>query len=163
MGAEAAPRAALCDFTEDSRHPLHGTTLTARSLFVFAPERASTILRDMDPVGKGARNAAKRLEGSYGKQLRLDVEVKLRDGDSEEYRVIDPVSLGTLVVSVATLAWTIYRDLKNDGGGKPPMVVIINSVRRQLDWEGDVDTTQHSELIEATVEETIAAAEEAEK
>jgi hypothetical protein len=117
----------------------------------------------MDPVGKGARNAAKRLEGSYGKQLRLDVEVKLRDGDSEEYRVIDPVSLGTLVVSVATLAWTIYRDLKNDGGGKPPMVVIINSVRRQLDWEGDVDTTQHSELIEATVEETIAAAEEAEK
>jgi hypothetical protein len=75
-----------------------------------------------DPVGEIARAAAERLTPEYGEWLGAEVEAALyarvRTRGAEQY-VIDPVALGTLIVAIATLAWTIYSDLRK----KKPEVV----------------------------------------
>ena len=67
-----------------------------------------------DPITAGARAAAQRLAPEHGLGLVLEVEAVLRARQRErpaEY-YFDPVSLGSLIVSVATLTWTIYTDLE---------------------------------------------------
>lgn len=67
-----------------------------------------------DPVERIARAAATRLTAKHGPSLRVEVEAALhaRDSTREPDRYLDPVALGGLIVSIATLAWTIYTDLK---------------------------------------------------
>jgi hypothetical protein len=75
-----------------------------------------------DPVGDIARAAAQRLAPEHGERLAAEVEAALYARNStrgaEQY-VIDPVALGTLIVAIATLAWTIYSDLRKE---KPEVV-----------------------------------------
>jgi len=113
----------------------------------------------MDPVEEGARTAAGRLAGRHGQQLALDVEAALGRRNEPQHRFVDPISLGGLIVSVATLAWTVYRDLKKDREDKPSAPAVTTAVRRQLEWEGDVDVDEHASLIETTVATTVEAAE----
>jgi hypothetical protein len=69
-----------------------------------------------DPVGEIARAAAERLAAEHGERVQAEVEAALyargNMRGAEQY-VIDPVALGTLIVSIATLAWTIYSDLRD--------------------------------------------------
>lgn len=113
----------------------------------------------MDAVEEGARAAAGRLADQYSDKLANEVEAALRERDAVQERSADLISLGGLIVSIATLAWTVYRDLKEDRGAKPPVVMILESVRRRLDWEGDVEISQRSKVIDTTVEATVQAAE----
>jgi signal recognition particle subunit SEC65 len=46
-------------------------------------------------------------------QLRLRPPWPPGGGDPRPDRYLDPVSLGSLIVSVATLAWTIYNDQRS--------------------------------------------------
>jgi hypothetical protein len=67
-----------------------------------------------DPVSTGARAAAERLTPDFGPGLAADVEAALHTRGSQQRpeQYFDPISLGALIVSIATLAWTIYTDLK---------------------------------------------------
>jgi hypothetical protein len=60
-----------------------------------------------DPVEAVARAAAERLTPDYGPRLKTDVEAALYARGSERGpdQYIDPVALGSLIVSIATLAW----------------------------------------------------------
>ena len=62
-----------------------------------------------------ARHAAARLAATLGPDLPAQVERELNaDSLDPPTRVVDPVSLAALLVSVASLAWTIWHDLKKD-------------------------------------------------
>jgi hypothetical protein len=62
-----------------------------------------------------ARLAAARLATTLGAELPAQVEREL-DADPLDppKRLVDPISLASLLVSVATLAWTIWHDIKKD-------------------------------------------------
>lgn len=63
-----------------------------------------------------ARRAAGRLAPSLGEGLRDAVARELATDplDNRPERLIDPVSLASLIVSLAAFGWTVYRDLKKD-------------------------------------------------
>ena len=68
-----------------------------------------------DPAADAARSAAAILAPDLGPNLPAEVEAALaaRDGQQRPDRFLDPVSLASLIVSIATFAWTIYSDLRN--------------------------------------------------
>lgn len=62
-----------------------------------------------------ARHAAARLAATLGPDLPAQVERELNaDPLDPPKRVVDPISLASLLVSVASFAWTIWHDLKKD-------------------------------------------------
>ena len=63
-----------------------------------------------DPVADAARSAAVILAADLGPSLPAEVEAALaaRDTQQRPDRYLDPVSLASLIVAIATLAWTIY-------------------------------------------------------
>jgi hypothetical protein len=63
-----------------------------------------------------ALRTADRLTSTLGEGLRDAVVRELAKDPlaSRPERVIDPVSLGSLIVSLAAFGWTVYRDLKKD-------------------------------------------------
>ena len=79
-----------------------------------------------DPVADTARSAAAILAPDLGQHLSVEVEAALaaRVGDQRPDRYLDLVSHGSLIVSVATLAWTIYNDQPN----------------RSHEWEPEADS-----------------------
>jgi hypothetical protein len=68
-----------------------------------------------DHAADAARSAAVILAPDLGRNLPAEVEIALaaRDGDQRPGRFFDPISLGALIVSIATLAWTVYNDQRN--------------------------------------------------
>ena len=68
-----------------------------------------------DPAAHAARSAAAILAPSLGPALPAEVEAALaaRDIGGRPARYLDPVSLASLIVSIATLAWTIYNDQRS--------------------------------------------------
>ena len=90
-----------------------------------------------DPAAQAARSAAAILAPDLGASLPAQVETALaaRGNQQRPDRYLDPVSLATLIVSIATLAWTIYSDQRtrrdhHDPG--PPPDVIARQVRITL-------------------------------
>ena len=73
-------------------------------------------MSDVTEIAAIARRAADRLAEGVGKALRDDVERELARDPLEEQskRIFDPISLGALIVSLASIGWTVYRDLKKD-------------------------------------------------
>ena len=78
-----------------------------------------------DPVGDIARAAAERLAPEHGERLRAEVEAALyargATRGAEQY-VVDPIALASLIVAIATLAWTIYSDLRKEKPDIAPQV-----------------------------------------
>jgi hypothetical protein len=112
-----------------------------------------------DPVADGARAAAARLASRHGTRLPTDVEAALHSRDTQTRRdqYFDPISLGSLIVSIASLTWTIYKDRRSQGAN-PPNEVVIRAVRIELDNAGRLDPAQHDPVIQTTVEQTLDAA-----
>ena len=113
----------------------------------------------IDPVEHGARAAANRLTAQHGPRLNTDVEAALQARGSAHRpdRYFDPVSLGALIVSIASLTWTVYTDLKKKTP-TPRADVIARTVRVQLRDAGEVDLTAHDHVIDITVSETLQVA-----
>jgi len=65
-----------------------------------------------DPAAEAARSAAAILAPHLGPNLLAEVEAALaaRGTQQRQDRYLDPVSLASLIVAIATLAWTIYND-----------------------------------------------------
>ena len=84
-----------------------------------------------DHAAEAARSAAVILAPDLGRNLSVEVEAALaaQAGDQRPDRYFDFVSLGSLIVSVATLAWTIYVNQRDRADGQEPEP---DSVARQV-------------------------------
>ncbi len=109
-----------------------------------------------DPIGHSARAAAQRLAAEHEPGLPAEVEVALHTRGSthrpEQY--LDSISLAALIVSVATLAWTIYNDQRTKTL-KPSLAVAVRTIRVQLGDVSELDSAQRDRIIEIVTEETI--------
>jgi hypothetical protein len=92
-----------------------------------------------DPAAQAARSAAAILAPDLGPALPAEVEAALaaRHAQQRPDRYSDPVSLASLIVSIATLAWTIYNDQRTrhgqpDHDPAPQPDVIARQVRITL-------------------------------
>jgi hypothetical protein len=87
-----------------------------------------------DPAADAARSAAAILAPDHGASLPAEVEAALAARDSEQRpdRYLDSVSLATLIVSIATLAWTIYNDQRTRHHADPPADAVARQVRITL-------------------------------
>ena len=110
-----------------------------------------------DPIPAGARAAAQRLAPQHGPRLLTAVETALqtRDTPTPPDTYLDPVALGSLIVSAATLAWTVYTNLRTKTPNPSPDV-ITRTVQLQLRETHTLDA-QHEQAITITVQETLAA------
>jgi hypothetical protein len=82
-----------------------------------------------DPVADAARSAAAILAPDLGPSLPAEVEAALaaRSTGQRPDRYLDPVSVASLIVAIATLAWTIYTDQRKHAPDPPP-----DSIARQV-------------------------------
>ena len=87
-----------------------------------------------DPAADAARAAAAILAPDLGPSLPAEVEAALaaRDTQQRPDRYLDPVSLATLIVAIATLAWTIYTDQRTRHHADPPADAVARQVRITL-------------------------------
>ena len=87
-----------------------------------------------DPAADAARAAAAILAPDLGPHLPAEVEAALaaRDAAQRPDRYLDPVSLASLIVSIASLAWTIYNDRHKHSQEPPPPESITRQVRITL-------------------------------
>lgn len=112
-----------------------------------------------DPAAIGARAAAQRLTPTYGARLQADVEATLQTRDTDQTppdRYIDPVAIAGLIVAAASLAWTIYRDLRTEHSTPPATDHVARRVRTTLRETRTLDDDTE-QVIEITVEETLRA------
>ena len=110
-----------------------------------------------DHVADAARSAAAILAPDLGRNLPVEVEAALaaRGGAQRPDRYLDLVSLGSLIVSVATLAWTAYNDLRSRAHDQvrdqePPADSIARQVRVTL-REQDMNLPPGTERITEVV------------
>jgi hypothetical protein len=91
-----------------------------------------------DPVGMAARAAAKRLADKHGPNLAAEVEAALCAGEDEQRRerYVDPLELAGFIVSVASLAWSVYTTLRQKTP-KPSPDVVARTLRVELRKRGD--------------------------
>lgn len=117
-----------------------------------------------DAIGDVARSAAVRLTPELAQpRLAADVEAQLQPDEDRRaaQQYLDPISLGGLIVSVATLAWTVYSDMKAKKV-QPSPEVLARTVRVRLHDTGARDLpspTERDRIIEVIVEETVKQAD----
>jgi len=112
-----------------------------------------------DPIAAVARAAAARLAAEHGPGLTADVEAALAAQDTEQRpgQYLDPVSLGILIVAIATLAWTIYTDKRKTTPNPPPSAV-AREVRIELRQQGTTSPHDTDQITEIVVTELLQAA-----
>jgi hypothetical protein len=113
-----------------------------------------------DPIKTAARAAAKRLTADYGFNLPSDVEAVLHGEETVQRRnqYPDLVSVASLIVAVATLAWTIYNDLRMKTS-EHPAEDVADEVRSALKDQTDSRHSSTDLIISVVVEEVIQTAE----
>ena len=112
-----------------------------------------------DLVTAAARSAADRLAAQYGPQLAAEVESALhaRGTEHRPEQYFDPVSMGSLIVSIASLAWTIYAGLRAKTPNPTPDV-LARAVRVELRTRGDAASSSQDKVADVVVTEIIRAA-----
>jgi hypothetical protein len=99
--------------------------------------------------------AATRLAAQGEAQAELEVAAALAAGpNNRRDHYIDPISLGALIVSVATLAWQVYTDLKARNVN-PSREVVARKIRIQLEDSDRPTTSDDAKVIDIVVDETI--------
>ncbi|MEV6411431.1 hypothetical protein [Kribbella sp. NPDC051718] len=105
-----------------------------------------------------ARAAALRLSQEHALDPRLVTEVEqyLANGgrSSSPDQYIDPVSIGALIVSVVSLGWTIYTDLRKKSAA-PSAEVVARTIRVKYELAPDLDPELRGRIIEVVAEETV--------
>lgn len=127
-----------------------------------------------------ARRAAGRLTGDFGPALPALVERQLQDPDAlPQGQLQDPdappqrftgvetaIAAAALLVSIAQLAWQIYRDLRKDAAEAkvtgappppPPPDVVTRTLRVQVDVPAGLTTADRDRIIRVVVDETLNA------
>lgn len=113
-----------------------------------------------DMVTAAARAAAERLANDYGPGVVADVEAALyASGSQRREQFLDPVSMGSLIVSIAALAWTVYTDLKTKKSKATPDV-LARAVRVELRIHRHENPPTPNKIIEVVVTEIINVAKD---
>lgn len=117
-------------------------------------------MKPIHPIEQSARAAAHRLATQYGPGLPAEVEAALhtRGADQRPERYVDPISLASLIVSIAALAWTVYTDLRTKTP-QPSPDVVARTVRVRLSEVTRLDPAQQDRIIDIVVEETVRTVE----
>jgi hypothetical protein len=114
-----------------------------------------------DSVETISRAAATRLAANGKPQAEVEVEAALAAGpDDRRDQYVDPISLGALIVSIVTLAWQVYTDLKARNS-KPSTEVVARRVRIQLEDSDRLSTPDDEKIIDIVVGETMKEGERA--
>jgi hypothetical protein len=119
--------------------------------------------RIIDPIAASARATADRLAAEYGHGLAAEVEAALyssRQARPPE-RYLDPVSLGSLIVSMTTLAWTIYTDLRRKSPDATPDI-LARTLRAELRTSGTTSAPD-DKITEVVITEVIRAGGDADE
>lgn len=104
-----------------------------------------------EPIATTARSAARALITEYGPGLETDVEAALHArAEQRPGQYLDPVSIGSLIVAIATLAWTIYNDQRKRSPALPPEV-IERRVRIGIREHTDANPQEISRITEIVV------------
>ncbi|MBB5874579.1 hypothetical protein F4553_008013 [Allocatelliglobosispora scoriae] len=110
-----------------------------------------------EPVAAIARNVAQHLTTDHNPALIHQVEAALHQrtatAPTPPARYTDPVAIASLIVAIATVAWTVYNDLRKETP-RPPIATITRTIRLQLDETHTIDDTTRR-IIDITAEETI--------
>jgi hypothetical protein len=106
-----------------------------------------------DAVARSARAAARQLVHEQGPRLLDEVEVAIHARQRPQ-QYADPVALGALIVSIASLAWTIYQDLRTRTSAPSPHV-ISRRIRLELSDNGATPAAQRDHVISIVVDEMI--------
>lgn len=86
-------------------------------------------------VARAARATARELAPQYGIRIEAQVDAALFGTDAAESRqFIDPTALGSLIVSIATLAYQIYSDHRK-GKSKPTSEFIVHTLKKERSVE----------------------------
>jgi hypothetical protein len=117
-----------------------------------------------------ARRAAGRLADPFGHTIGDEVERELaRDPlDRRPERILDPISLAALIVSLASFGWSVYRDIKKDRdaakASRADMERRVAALLRQQDsvaagrLPSGMTEAQQAIVIDAVAVEIVAAA-----
>jgi hypothetical protein len=118
-----------------------------------------------DGVAQAARTAARQLAPELGDQLLGDVEAVLHAGDDAPAleRYLDPISLAGLIVSVASLAWTVSQDLKAKTNATARAVVERRVRVKVRETDATATPQQQSRIIEVVVTEVMSSIEPSRK
>jgi hypothetical protein len=109
----------------------------------------------MTPAESIARGAAHRLAANGESAIRLEVERALSAaGGRKPDQYVDVAAIGSLVVSVAALAWTVYTDLRARSG-KVTREELRNTVRLRLHDSQAAADPDSAMVIEVVVDETL--------
>jgi hypothetical protein len=104
-----------------------------------------------DPAADAARAAAAILAPDRGPGLPAQVEAALanRDASQRPGQYTDPTALAGLIVAIATLAWTIYTDLRTHTPDPPPATIArqIRITLREQDTDLPPGTGHITEII----------------
>jgi hypothetical protein len=88
-------------------------------------------------------------------QVRLEAVLATRESPSAPPQYVDPIALASLIVAIASLAWTVYTDLKKRTA-TPAAEVVARTVQVTRRNQGQADAPDH--IIEVVVTEAIRAA-----
>ncbi len=114
-----------------------------------------------DPIAAAARAAAERLAADYSPGLVSEVEAALRARSTSRRpdQYLDIVSVGALIVAIATLAWSVYSELRKNTP-KPSPEVLTRQVQTELREYDSPGTEDSSHITEIVVTEIIHAVRE---
>lgn len=114
-----------------------------------------------DLTEKCARTAALRLREELGERLLIDVEAALhiRGAVERPTQYLDPISLGSLIVSVASLGWTIFADLRKRTT-RPSKEIIARRIRVELSPADETSHAQRDRIIDVVVDAIMESAEQ---
>ncbi len=110
------------------------------------------------PQEEIARLAAAKLSATMNPALPQLVEGVLAEPqakrDPEMFDAATAISLASLVVSMASFAWAVYKDLKKDSQ-QPDQTIIARKTRLKFENTEGLSIQDRDRLIEVVVEETI--------
>jgi len=100
-----------------------------------------------------------RLAADHGARVVTDVEVALyqRDPEHRTRQFVDPVALGTLIVAIAQLAWSVYSE-RRAKSEKPTQDSLAREVRITQRTRTEVTGTEEK-IIEVVVSEVLRLSE----
>jgi hypothetical protein len=108
-----------------------------------------------DQISMIARASATRLAGNDGSVVSaVERALGARTSSAQPSQYFDPISLGALIVSIASFAWQVYSDRKSRGESLTHESVARSIRVRIADAGGDVDEAT-SRVIDLVVTETL--------
>ena len=106
-----------------------------------------------DAVADIARTAGVRLSATLGEELAAEVEAELGRAGSEDdmpQAYADPVSIAGLIVAIASLAWSIYVELRR------PRAELAGAVRQRWARDHGIDSVDSIDATAAAVIDVVA-------